>query len=79
MHEMLCLADFCKTKRISDDVLGKLVQQTVAEHARLYRDHSPIGRAVELPVQAHFHNLNFWNLKDVSHKSFVFAPSTVGT
>ena len=33
---------------------GKLVRRTVSEHARLYRDHGRIGRAVELPVQALF-------------------------
>ena len=37
--------------------MGKLVQQTGAEHARLNRDHGRIGRAVELPVQASFSNV----------------------
>ena len=34
--------------------MGKLVRRTVAKHARLGSDHSRIGRAVELPVQASF-------------------------
>ena len=38
--------------------MGKLVRRTVSEHARLCRDHSRIGRALELPVQA-----SFWQLE----------------
>ena len=37
--------------------MGKLVRRTGAEHARLNRDHGRIGRAVELPVQASFSQL----------------------
>ena len=37
--------------------MGKLVWRTVAEHARLYRDNARIGRALELPVQAYFSQL----------------------
>ena len=34
--------------------MGKLVRPTVSKHALLGSDHSRIGRAVELPVQASF-------------------------
>ena len=37
--------------------MGKLVQRAAAEHVHLYRDHSRIGRAVKLPVQASFSQL----------------------
>ena len=45
---------FSRTKTCLGWCVGKLVRRTFSEHARLYRDHGRIGRAVELPVQASF-------------------------
>ena len=53
--------------------MGKLVRRTVLKHARLNRDHGRTGRAVELPVQASFHNLAVEILKEFSHESCVFT------
>ena len=44
---------FCRTKRVSDDVWGKLFRRTGPRRS-LCSDHGRIGPAVELPLQASF-------------------------
>ena len=56
----------------------KLVRRTGARRSRLSSDHGRTGPAVELTVQASFSQLEVlrFELKEVSHESFVFISST---
>ena len=58
--------------------LGKVCRAAAgAKHSRLCSDHSRIGPAVSVPLQALFCQFEVAGFEEVSYKSFVFTSSTV--
>ena len=70
---------FCRTKRASEDAWGSLSGGRLRN--TLVCTGIMLGSAAHWNCQFRltFRNLNFQNLKEVSHQSFVFTSSTLST